>query len=637
MPPPLPARSPRLAPLLAILGVALLLARLPAPAAGPERAVELALALGPEHAVLGPGTGDALGSIFPGPGWSAPEPEGRWALAPGATTWLLTASRHPRLRLVLSGDPRLRAAGQRYQVALDGRVLHEGVVPPGWSADSLEIALPPRPPSPALARLVVSATVAADTLASMAGEARPLGVFVRSIQLAGRPSPGAWASLDPALPQGMGAARSLEGTPGTTRATADAPDILLVVLDALRADRVHHLGHPRPTTPTLDSLAATGVSWPQLWSTAPYTRSAMATLLTGRSWRDHQVVGPADALSPRWPTLATALAAAGWHTLGISDNANLSRSAGSDLGFARWVESWRDPRAGGWKPWLPVELFAEELVRGLPDGPPAFALVHLMPPHQPYRPSPPHDRFTDPSYEGPVDGSHPVIQAFDRGELPRNPADQRQLEGLYDGNLHEGDALVAALLDHWRGLGRSRPLLVLVLSDHGEGFGERGRYSHNSTVFPGMLRVPLVASPRSLVPSLATSGEGWRSLEDVLPLLLRDLGLPLPAGPGWPPLAHSLHATARSGRSRLAARAAPPRLGWYGPGRSLLVLQRGHSLEWYPSATGPAAAPVGRRPAQALLELDRWWRLRDGGGAATQPGLDEADRERLRALGYTGG
>ena len=84
-------------------------------------------------------------------------------------------------------------------------------------------------------------------------------------------------------------------------------------------------------------------------------------------------------------------------------------------------------------------------------------------------------------------------------------------------------------------LDRERPTLVVVLSDHGEAFGEHQRYGHNTSPHDEMTHVPVVLHPRAMVPgALAASPDALRSLGDLYPIIARTLGLRLPAGTTWP-------------------------------------------------------------------------------------------------------
>ena len=136
-----------------------------------------------------------------------------------------------------------------------------------------------------------------------------------------------------------------------------------------------------------------------------------------------------------------------------------------------------------------------ELVQRDPaDRPPVFAYLHLLPPHDPYFPGPDHDLFGPEGYDGPVIGHGPDIQAFDTGRLSADSPDQARLESLYDGGLRRGDALMARALEAWDALGRSRPRLLIVLSDHGEAFGEHGREGHARDVYGEVTTTPFILS-----------------------------------------------------------------------------------------------------------------------------------------------
>jgi arylsulfatase len=424
----------------------------------------------------------------------------------------------------------------------------------------------------------------------------------------------------------------------------EAPDVVVVLLDALRADRVGAWGYHRDTTPNIDRLAREGVALGNVFAEAPYTRSSVATLFTGHSWRDHQVLGKENALGRHFTTIAELLQEHGWSTLAISDNPNVARSAGSDQGFDRFIETWTDAEVepmspDWWWPERPLVIWERVLAGGLDPERPVFAYLHLLPPHDPYFPGPDHDLFGPEGYDGPVVGDGNDIRGFERGRLGSDPADQERLEALYDGGLRRGDALLARALEAWDALGRSRPRLLVILSDHGEAFGEHGRYGHNTSVHREMTHVPVVLHPNDLVPSaLAASPDALRSLADLYPILVRVLGLELPAGTTWPERMLEVMEDPARARDEIFIRCGTPRFGRR-TADGLWVFQAGREQAWFDLAADPRAH-VNR----ATAEPDSWFEglsaIRAflaapiGEGVPAPATLTEEDRERLDALGY---
>jgi arylsulfatase A-like enzyme len=182
--------------------------------------------------------------------------------------------------------------------------------------------------------------------------------------------------------------------------------------------------------------------------------------------------------------------------------------------------------------------FPERLLTARPgtdfDSAPVFCYMHLVPPHSPYDPGKAHDLWRNESYQGNIDGSYEVVMGLVSGKLDWNEADLERLVSLYDGNLHRADASAGRMIQYWKGLQRDRPLLVVILSDHGEAFAEHNHFTHNSTIYDEMIRIPLIIYPAEIAESLIPAREAMLALTDVMPLLLNSLRIKPPPGSKWP-------------------------------------------------------------------------------------------------------
>jgi arylsulfatase A-like enzyme len=476
-------------------------------------------------------------------GWDASPDSARgvWAHGAESTARLELAGRDARLRLVLSTTPELSAAGQICTVLLNDVVLGEAAVDSGWADHELAAPIPAEALRTGPNELTLRCS-------QWKREGTPLSVYLRELEIVAQLTESeqeAWQTMvdAPALPDEFALARrSADGGGDASATVSDArPDVLMILLDATWAAHMSCYGYERETTPNIDALAAEGLVMERCHSVSPFTAIAVPTLLTGRHWREHGVVGEGKALADSFVTLAEVFTDAGYHTIGHSDNPYVSRGTGSDQGFAEFHEIWTDPDYGG--PGLTPELSGQRFLtrarRGFGDRP-VFAYLHLMPPHAPYYPGPDHDLWSDPDYDGPIDGSAEQLDRIDETRAVLSAADRERVIALYDGNLHRIDASVGEILAGWRALARDRELLVVVLSDHGEAFGEHGRYQHLSTVYDEMLHVPLVLWPREAWADLEPARSTLIGLGDVFPLLVRRLDLTLPDHLEWTGRARSL-------------------------------------------------------------------------------------------------
>ena len=296
-----------------------------------------------------------------------------------------------------------------------------------------------------------------------------------------------------------------------------ARNLVLVVIDTLRQDRVGVYGYPRPLTPTLDRLAREGAFADGL-APSSWTRPSVATLFSGLHPLRHQVAIKTDRFPDSVSTLPERLRVAGFSTLGISTNGHVAAAWGFDRGFDELLATWR-LGLGRDTPAAAVNGAVADRLGRL--RPPFFLYVHYLDPHQPYAPPagwdgaplPANLRALSPLSEGP--------------ELPRGgpftAARLREAADLYDGEVRAVDAALGDLLLRLAERGLDRDTLTVVLSDHGEEFGEHGGVGHGRTLHDEVVRVPLVFRAPGVVPEQGKIG--LFPLESVLPTLLDLLGV----------------------------------------------------------------------------------------------------------------
>jgi arylsulfatase A-like enzyme len=290
------------------------------------------------------------------------------------------------------------------------------------------------------------------------------------------------------------------------------------VIDTLRADRVGAFGYPIATTPVIDRLAAAG-ALAEAHSPTSWTKPSIATLLTGLHPLRHQVISRTDALPPEVPLLAGRLRELGFRSFAVSSNAHVAPVWGFDRGFDTFVLTWKEdgdlfPSSEKVNLWALRELARAE--------PPFFGYVHYLDPHSPYDPKVGIDGLELP----------PELRRFAR-IIPR---DLVALEGearreavaaasaLYDAEIRSTDRALGELLDVLANRGLADETLVVVTSDHGEGFDEHGLLGHGKGLFEELTKVPLAISwPAGIAAGQRIDGV---ALEDVVPTVLDLLGAP---------------------------------------------------------------------------------------------------------------
>jgi arylsulfatase A-like enzyme len=304
---------------------------------------------------------------------------------------------------------------------------------------------------------------------------------------------------------------------------APLPNIILISVDTLRADRLGSYGFTAATSPTLDRLAGLGVRFENAISPSSWTLPAHMSLITSQLVSTHGVVDDETALSDSAATLAEALSSQGYKTTGFVSWVYLSPKFGFGQGFDRYTFVPGNARA---------VVDAVEEWHSTSAREPYFLFVHFFDPHMDFTPPPPYDRLFVDEYTGPVDGSYlqikPQILGLHESIAPIDPADRQHLDALYQGEIRFVDDEIARLL---AAVDTRSPLadsLVVVVSDHGEELGDHGSLEgHGWTLYEEILHVPMIWN----FPDSAYQGTVVREpvgLIDVAPTILDFLDIESP-------------------------------------------------------------------------------------------------------------
>ncbi len=314
---------------------------------------------------------------------------------------------------------------------------------------------------------------------------------------------------------GCGSYSSTDSLPGPPLLAGQ--DCLVIVLDALGADHLGCYGEVRETSPALDALANEGVRFSRAWSQTSWTLPSTASLMTGQYQETHGVRLNDQFLGESAQTMAEAFSEAGYTCLGFTQNPFASPVFGFGQGFDRFDEMYRDEEGTSEGTMEKAVASAMEQTEG---EAPRFVYAHFRRPHAPYDP-PPHvaAAFVDGDYDGAVTGAAEDIQRFNAGGTVVLPRDVAHLRNLYQAGLATVDAEVGRLLD---ALDLSRTLVV-VLSDHGDAFGQHGIFGHNFSSFEEMVHIPMMLRHPSL-PAGRVVNTPVMSI-DILPTLADLFGL----------------------------------------------------------------------------------------------------------------
>jgi arylsulfatase A-like enzyme len=275
---------------------------------------------------------------------------------------------------------------------------------------------------------------------------------------------------------------------GGAPARQGPPNVVLIVIDTLRTDGIGCYGADRNTSPNIDALASDGIRFERAYSTAPWTKPAVGSILTGLYPSAHGANALRRPLPWKASTLAEILKENGYATAAVVSHTLISSRHQYQQGFDKYIQ--------------PKVLRAQELstdsVTGTAlrfiqklaqrDGP-FFLFVHYFDPHYPYMAHP--EVGYAGAGEGRLRGGEPVADLVEM--LPSmTPEELAFVRALYDEEVHFTDAGVGRLLDGLRDAGLAEETLVVLTADHGEEFGERGRIGHTLTLHEELVRVPLI-------------------------------------------------------------------------------------------------------------------------------------------------
>ena len=297
----------------------------------------------------------------------------------------------------------------------------------------------------------------------------------------------------------------------------DGPNIVLIVVDALRADHLGIYGYERDTSPNLDRLASRGVLFRNAYSSASMSKPALSSLLTSMHPSSHNALDEWGVLADHALTLTEVLKASGYRTL-LYDGGNpyLAPEFRLDQGFDL------NSRVIGARP------LTDEFLRALPElkRDKFFAYLHYMDVHTPYAVHDYNTLFKDEisSKLGLVWGpdTKVALSLDDVSRIGREDPDARaSLIALYDGEIRSMDDQVQRVIDGLEEHGLLEDTLVIFTADHGEQLWDHDGFGHGNMLYEEGIRVPLMLFGNGLAAADVTTRV---RLIDVFPTLMESRG-----------------------------------------------------------------------------------------------------------------
>lgn len=334
-------------------------------------------------------------------------------------------------------------------------------------------------------------------------------------------------------------------------ARADLPpakNLVVVLIDTLRADHLSCYGYTRPTSPRLDAFARDSVLFEQCMSPKPQTTPAVASLFTGLFPRSTGIVKTMTKLLPEFTTLAEVTKAAGFVNVGWSANAMITADFAFDQGFESLSFVPKANRSAEGADGKLVTAAALERIRELRrDGQRHFAYVHIVEPHSPYTPRPDDLKplRNDALYTSTPDTDLPRNSvSYLNGIVAHVWNDQERGNGKgyvarYDAEIMHADRIVGEFIDALDALGAREDTAVVVVADHGESMLEHHAwFNHGITMYEGQVHVPLLV--RTPGAAAGTRRADVVSLVGLMPTMLDLVGLDPATVPAQEPSFHAL-------------------------------------------------------------------------------------------------
>ncbi len=310
------------------------------------------------------------------------------------------------------------------------------------------------------------------------------------------------------------------------------PNLVLITLDTLRADHLGCYGYARPTSPSIDALAAESLLFERCYATIPHTTPSHCSILTGVYPLEHGILAcsfraneklqeqRAFAPTPQLRSYAQILADHGWHTGGFVTAATVKRITGLAAGFQAWSEPQGEVRPG-------AEALADALAWLEKAEEPFFLWVHFFDAH-----SPPRESNKQHLRELDVDDAlraHAAVLgiAVDAkgGGRPGPAAGSLRAFVQYDAGIRVIDDHVGRLRAALESRGAWPRTTVVLTGDHGEGLGQHGVYNHGPVWNEGLFVPFLVRAPGrkpERIPAIVSSIDVLATALDVTPGLPRE-------------------------------------------------------------------------------------------------------------------
>lgn len=319
---------------------------------------------------------------------------------------------------------------------------------------------------------------------------------------------------------------------GCGKDVADLPNIVLVTVDTLRADRLHCYGYSFPVSPSVDSLAADGILFDSCTSQSSYTIPSLAGMMTGLYPSEVGAVSNRTPLPESVDTLAESLRRQGYETAGFVSNYNLRPDMQFNAGFDHYDAKYNEPERN--RPYILTRNAKHTtdaamgwlIKRSRTEDHPFFIWIHYQDPHGPYTPP---SGLVRPATDYPKKQLPVLDNNFDPDGIPKYQVIEAERESavyraLYDGEVLFFDKHFTRFLDLLKDKGHYERSAIVFTADHGESMGEHGYwFCHGQDLYSELVRVPFIVKAPGVLPGRSDTRI---SHLDLLPTLMALAGKP---------------------------------------------------------------------------------------------------------------
>lgn len=310
-----------------------------------------------------------------------------------------------------------------------------------------------------------------------------------------------------------------------TLGTYPNANVILIVVDTLRADHLGCYGYSRNTSPTIDRLANEGIIFKNMLAQSSWTRSSTASILTGLYPKNHGANTREDRLSEAVHLLPEILGKHGYNSYAFVHNANVGVSVGFNQGYKEFFTASEKSKVDSTNMHLisgHLNRTLLKFIQKLEDTSNNFIYIHYIDPHVPYTPREKH-----------FSKSNKTTFSLDffRSKAIHSMSESQRLKVIeeminaYDDEILGSDKMIGDLMQTLKKKNMDSNSIIIITSDHGEEFFEHGGLSHGHTLYEEQLRVPLIIR---LPDSIHKTFDEIANLVDILPTILSLLKIPIP-------------------------------------------------------------------------------------------------------------